>query len=498
MPKHFSDNCEQYTECFDLERLIKDNQQVKMFNDGMESALLKQAMNPGAPNLQIDQEAAKAVPTRRVGIEFFPSNIDLVLELYETGQIDHVQITVPSPWDSKKLSALPTDLPICIHSTLLNVTSLNNWSDLKLFAKTIRKLKPTAITDHFGSFVDSRSSKHAVFFRNKECDDLLIRNADQSLSQWSELVELPIHLENLPIRDDGKYLELFQKLVSLPNVEPAIDLAHLVISMSGKVGAKDRIIEYLARIRPTQVHISALKLTASSIEDNHYSVSSWLFSLMVEAALIPRFVTIEQSERIRSSYLKHALKELVHPNKPYKAIPDLSLPRRAQSEEQFSLELALRRARSMGLSEAIRSPAKIFTIKNSRQLQLTERYYPYLYPFASLSSTASRTQLDDALTSVGQLLSVSQGLSSWADSKANETFFVSISNRKKESTWVDFQSLKLLPKRPNRSKLAFYAYTASGEEINIYSRKEVSVSKKTKLLSKLKSGKKRGTDTGGV
>lgn len=398
-----------------------------------------------------------------LGMELRPANATSVRALHKAGLITHAQISIPASWNQDRLESLAPGLDLCVHSTFLNVLGKNDWPSLKLAAKGIRRLRPICVVDHLGTFVDSKGKKHGVLFDTTESSTSLTRRAVSNLRRWTELIGVPVYLENMPVTSEvDRYFSLYSEVSEKAHVERAVDIPHLLISCHVNGNSMRECAKKLRLLDPKQVHFGGLSVSSDRIEDNHRQISPELLCLLEWAEINPKLITLEQSDQLPNQYVESMIREIQR-DQFVRDLPDFSIQRKTRSSETFSQSLAKDRARSFGVLRPERRHPRKF---RSRMLRLTERHYPFIYPASSITSAASLLDSGDALELLAHFLSTSKNFYSWFVKNDRFLFFIEVSINE-TSLFLDFENEKFILKLPSRARLEFELETNDGV-INVF------------------------------
>lgn len=402
-----------------------------------------------------------------LGIELQPASIDLALRLYAEGLIDHVQISAPSGWSPSLLYRLPRGLPVCVHSLYLNVLGANDWTLLASAAKRIKRLKPIAVVEHFGTSVDAKGGKHAVSFDPAPSRARAqIRLAISNLKRWKRLLGCPVMLENIPV-DGGiqGYLSAYRSTAESASTPCSVDLPHLIVSFNASGLPFKSMLDALKRMNPEHVHIGGVQISPSRIEDNHKLISPWLLAVMETAQVSPRMITLEQSDQLPARYVEKNVRLIQR--RRWGATPNLDVRRKTRTGAEFSDFLASGRAEAWGVTTARRDRPCPGAPFKSRHLSAAEANYAYVYPFASMKKASAAMSVDDAVESLAKILQVSSDFGSWYFDGRSEKVYIRVSHGG-ETRNLDFDEEIEVDRIPKKSRKEYTIRTRDKSEVTVF------------------------------
>lgn len=402
-----------------------------------------------------------------LGIELQPASIDLALKLFSQGLIDHVQISAPSGWSPALLDRLPDGLPLCVHSLFLNVLGDNDWTLLATAAKRIKRLKPLAVVEHFGTSIDAKGAKHAVSFDPSPSKaSAQIRLAVSNLKRWKRLLGCPVMLENIPVdRGVQGYFYAYQRVAQAAGTPCSLDLPHLIVSFNASGFSYQSTLDAVARLNPEHVHIGGVQISSDRIEDNHKLISPWLLRVLESARIRPRMITLEQSDQLPSSYVEKNVRLIQHGL--WGAVPDLDARRKTRTGAEFSDFLASGRAAAWGVATARRRRPAAGKPFQSRLLGVAESHYSYVYPFASMKQASGEMAVDDAVESLAMILQLSRDFGSWYFDGAGEKVYIRVS-RGGASRILDFDGEIEIDQIPKKSHKEYTIRTRDKSEVTVF------------------------------
>jgi uncharacterized protein (UPF0276 family) len=362
-----------------------------------------------------------------LGIEFRPESSASARRLFSQNLIDHVQVSLPAGWEPSTLKTLPPGLPLYVHSTFVNVLGSNDWTALKSAARRLRALRPKAVIDHFGTFIDPDGRKHGVRFDARTgATKSAERQAADNINRWRDLLGCPVYLENIPVSSGVRsYFSTLLSVAKRTAAPCALDLPHLIISFNA-AGLSPAEMEQTARaIDPIQVHIGGLSILPGRIEDNHKTISPWLMGTITKLGLKPKLVTIEQSDQLPRRYLEERVRRIQSGR--WGVSPDFGARRQTRSEHQFSEDLAKERASAMGISTPQRVPGTHGRSLRTTLLGTVEANYPFVYPLASLRVASKRNTADDVIGTLAHVLQVYKNFGFWYRDARRQRIYLVVS-----------------------------------------------------------------------
>lgn len=382
---------------------------------------------------------------------------------------------MPAGWEPSTLKTLPPGLPLYVHSTFVNVLGSNDWTALKSAARRLRALRPKAVIDHFGTFIDPSGRKHGVRFDARTgASKREERRAADNINRWRDLLGCPVYLENIPVSSGVRsYFSALLRVAERADAPCALDLPHLIISFSAAGLSPAEMGKTARAVNPIQVHIGGLSILPNRIEDNHKTISPWLMETITRLGLKPKLVTIEQSDQLPRRYLEERVRHIQSGR--WGVPPDFGAKRRTRSTRQFSEDLAKERASAMGISTHRRIPGTHNRSLGPTLLGTVEENYPFVYPLASLRAASKRSSADEVIATLAHVLQVYKNFGSWYRDARRERIYLVVS-KGTERRILDFDreiEISRLPKgarngynltTKDKHAVAVFTSTLTGEK----------------------------------
>lgn len=317
-------------------------------------------------------------------------------------QIDHIQVTYPSFEDFSSIT--DTELPIVLHSNLLNSMGENSWDLLKIPAKKIKPLRPIHVIEHFTLFRDLSFKKHAVYMPDAKEEKAITRKAVENLLKWQEMVGHPVLLENTPVTGEvNRYFDMLLNVAEIAKCRIALDVPHLILSATSS-GMDEATLQRLAlQINPLHIHLGGVSSRDLILRDNHQTYSPWITDLARRLFSSAEYATLEQGPRVPTRALKNWLTHTRHSSQDgTNETFDFSPTLRVMPHEYFNQMLADEDSRALaGIGSAERESPHLRPISpESDPLSIFDMYMPFFYPIASLRKHASSLTPKEAITSV--------------------------------------------------------------------------------------------------
>lgn len=242
------------------------------------------------------------------GIELNRNNISIANELFDRELVSHFQVTIPSSTlRPEDLDILNQNIPIIIHSNILNVAGKDNdFKYLERCASLINKLNPVHIIEHFTKFRDENGDKKAVSY----CRDTDFGNCIENMEKWGKMLSCPILLENIPVTENvlKYYTDLFDVAAQIEKVKINIDVPHLLISLASISKDERILVKNLVKFNDIEgVHLGAIKVDKGYVVDSHQSLPNVCFKTIEKLHITSNYITLEQSESIPNSKLKELI-----------------------------------------------------------------------------------------------------------------------------------------------------------------------------------------------
>lgn len=335
-----------------------------------------------------------------IGCEYVPSRHAEIADLVKAGEIDHVQVSLPTINNLQRLlRSKELGVPIVIHSTLLSLCHAVDPTILDAAASIYRAFNPSHIVEHF-SLTEFKTKKSAVSFW--QMPGPVRETVAQNYRSWRQRFSCPVGLETVPYtgHDWVSYIHAFHAFCDTVGSPYVYDLPHIVL---GGVSAGMSLPEISSILRkdPMQVHIGGIKRKGNVLWDSHDSVSGWLLNEFNFNKGIP--ITLEQRAVVTIPRSVKSVRQRAGTQAPS------LLQCTVVGYEYFNQVLANENLEVLlpGALAAVGSANRDVIVGDGLTpdvFSVFDRYHPFIYPVFEFNRWAKLHTRRDAMPQVGRFL----------------------------------------------------------------------------------------------